>query len=136
MSEETKRNHPKQCPPVGTWLRHKDTGNLARVIEKEDGTWIKPDLPGSPVYYPSTQYYNWYIEEHAKRLPPGSYARVAYEAWRALCEIHPELKRQPDWLSLAPMVKAKWIERKIKFDKPVEVALFESIMYVLEQNSE
>lgn len=125
-----------KVPPIGTYVRHAKTGDLAQVVEKDGELFIKPDLPGSPVYYPATQIYNWTIEPHAKRLPPGSWARVGYEANRALCDIHPDLKRQPEWNSLHPNVRAQWIERKIKFDKVIQLELNNAITRVLEENSE
>jgi hypothetical protein len=125
-----------KCPPVGTWMRHSQTGDLARVVEKDGVKMIKPDLPGSPVYYPATQSHNWTVEVHAKRLPVGSWARVSYEANRALAEIHPDLKRQPEWNSLHPNIKAQWIERRVKFDKVIQLELHNAITKVLEENSE
>lgn len=125
-----------KVPPIGTYVRHGKTGDLGQIVEKDGELFIKPDLPGSPVYYPATQIYNWTIEAHAKRLPPGSWARVCYEANRALCDIHPDLKRQPEWNSLHPDVRAKWIERKIKFDKVIQLELSNAITKVLEENSE
>ncbi len=133
MSEPIKND---KCPPVGTYVRHMKTGDLAKVVEIDGVKWIKPDLPGSPVLYPGTQSYNWQIEKYAKRLPPGSWARVCYEADRALCDIHPELKRQGEWLSLHPVKKAEWIDRKVKFDSVLRLELYNAITAVLEKNSE
>lgn len=127
---------PKDCPPIGTFLRNKQTGDLARIVIHEDKAQIKPDIPGSPVYYPINQFNNWSIELKAKKLPPGSFARVAYEADRALCEIHPDMKKQPEWLSLHPMDKAKWIEAKVKFKEVLRLELYNKIIQCLETNSE
>ena len=110
-------------PKLGTYLRHGKTGDLARVVEHEGKMMIKPDLPGSPVYYPMSRVHEFVVEEHPKKLPPGSWARVAYEADRALCEMHPELKRQPEWLSLPPRAKAAWIERRVKFENLLRLEL-------------
>jgi hypothetical protein len=134
MSEEI--SHPKGCPPVGTYLRNKNTGDLARVVVHEGKVQIKPDIPGSPVYYPGAQHYNWNIESKAKKLPPGSFARVAYEADRALCEIHPDMKKQPEWLSLHPNKKAEFIEARMKFDNVLRQELYNAIIRTLESNSE
>lgn len=126
---------PKGCPPIGTYLRHKNTGDLAQVVVHEGKVQIKPDLPGSPVYYPATLYYNWIVEPKAKQLPPGAFARIAYEADRALCEIHPELKRQPEWLSLDTNKRAAWIEARIKMDNPLRLELYNCIMNTLNKHS-
>lgn len=125
-------DHPKGCPPVGSYLRNKNTGDLAQVVIHNGKVQIKPDLPGSPVYYPATLYYNWIVEPKAKELPPGSYARIAYEADRALCEIHPELKRQPEWLSLDARAKAAWIEARVSFTNPLRLELYNAIIGTLE----
>jgi hypothetical protein len=125
-----------KVPPLGTYVRHSQTGDLGKIVEKDGELFIKPDLPGSPVYYPATQIHNWSLEQYAKRLPPGSWARVAYEANRVLCEIHPDLKRQPEWASLHPNLKASWIEKRIKFDKVIQLELNNAIIKVLEENSE
>ena len=135
MSEEQKKRYAN-VPPIGTYVRHAKTGDLGQVVEKDGELWIKPDLPGSPVYYPATLIYNWQIEPHAKRLPPGSWARVCYEAYRALCDIHPEMKRQPEWMSLKADVKAAWIENRVKFAKPLQLELTNAILKVLQENSE
>lgn len=127
---------PKGCPPIGTYLRNKNTGDLAQVIVHEDKVVIKPDIPGSPVFYNAAQYYQWNVETKPKALPPGSFARVAYEADRALCEIHPELKKQPEWLSLNAMTKARWIEARMKLDNPIRLELYNAVMKCLEANSE
>lgn len=122
-------------PPIGTYLRHAKTGDLARVVQHEGKMAIKPDLPGSPVFYPMTRLHEFNVEEHPKKLPPGSWARVAYEADRALCEIHPELKRQPEWNSVHPQVKAAWIERRFKFDNIVRLELHNLISAFLDKHS-
>lgn len=126
---------PKGCPPIGTYVRHKETGQLAQVTVHEGKVVIKPDIPGSPVYYNAAQYYNWVVELKAKELPPGSYARVAYEADRALCEIHPDLKRQPEWLSLNAKDKAAWIEARVSFNNPLRLELYNAVVKTLERNN-
>lgn len=128
----TNTNHP----PIGTALRHKDTGDLAFVAEKDGVVCIKPDLPLSPVTYPITALHRYHIEARAKRLPPGSWARVAYEADKALCDIHPELKRQPDWASLHPLKKAKFIDGRYDFGHPLRVELYNAIIKLLESKSD
>ncbi len=122
-------------PPIGTYVRHKMTGDLARVVEHEGKMMIKPDLPGSPVYYPISRHHEFNVEEGPKKLPPGSWARVAYEADRALCEIHPELKRQIEWNSLHPHTKAAWIERRFKFDNVLRLELHNLISEFLDKHS-
>jgi hypothetical protein len=122
-------------PPIGTYLRHEKTGDLARVVEHEGKMAIKPDLPGSPVYYPIHRIHEFRVEEHPRKLPPGSWARVAYEAHRALCEIHPEFKRQVDWISLHPQVKAQWIERRVKFDNVIQLELYNLVCNFLDKHS-
>lgn len=114
-------------PKIGTYLRHSKTGDLAKVVLHEGKMAIKPDLPGSPVYYPISRAHEFNVETQPQKLPPGSWARVAYDAYRAFCEIHPEFKRQPDWLSLSPQVKAAWIERRVKFDNLLQLELFNTI---------
>lgn len=114
-------------PKIGTYLRHGKTGDLAKVVLHEGKMAIKPDLPGSPVYYPISRAHEFNVETQPQKLPPGSWARVAYDAYRAFCEIHPEFKRQPDWLSLSPQVKAAWIERRVKFDNLMQLELFNTI---------
>ena len=127
---------PAGCPPLNTYLRNRTTGDLAKIVEK-DGKWaIKPDIPGSPVYYNITEYKNWNVELKPKRLPPGSFARVAYEADRALCEIHPDLKKQPEWLSLDANKKAMWIEARVSFQNVLRHELYNCIIKSLETNSE
>lgn len=116
----------------GTYLRNKETGDLAQVIEKDGKQVIKPDLPGSPVFYPMTQLHRWNEEKSPGRLPPGTLARVAYAADQALCDIHPDMRRQKDWMSLHPEQKAAWIEGKHKFDHVLRLELFNAIMKVLE----
>lgn len=122
-------------PKLGTYLRHSKTGDLARVVEHEGKMAIKPDLPGSPVYYPISRYVEFNIEEHPTKLPPGSWARIAYEADRALCELHPELKRQVEWNSLHPLTKAAWIERRFKFDNLLRLELHNLISGFLDKHS-
>lgn len=122
-------------PKIGTYLRHSSTGDLARVVEHEGQMMIKPDLPGSPVYYPITRWREFNIEEHPKKLPPGSWARVAYDADRALCEMHPELRRQKEWLNLGAMEKAAWIERRVKFDNIIRLELYNLICNFLDKHS-
>lgn len=127
---------PKGCPPIGTYLRNKTTGDLARVCVMDGKVVIKPDIPGSPVFYNAAQFYNWNVELKPKQLPPGSFARVAYEADRALCEIHPDLKKQPEWLSLDAKKKSAWIEARVKFDNVLRQELYNSVIKTLEANSE
>lgn len=122
-------------PKLGTYLRHNRTGDLARVVEKDGKMMIKPDLPGSPVYYPMTRLHEFNVEVAPKKLPPGSWARVAYEADRALCEIHPEMKRQIEWNSLHPLTRAAWIERRFKFDSVLRLELHNLIADFLDRNS-
>lgn len=122
-------------PKIGTYLRHAKTGDLAKVVEHDGKMAIKPDLPGSPVYYPMSRAHEFKVEEHPKKLPPGSYARVAYEADRALCEIHPEFKRQIEWNSLHPQTKAAWIERRYKFDNVLRLELYNLICNFLDRHS-
>jgi len=136
MTGETDIVLPNGCPPIGTYLRNKTTGDLAQIVIHEGKAQIKPDIPGSPVYYPVQQFTNWNVELKAKRLPPGSFARVAYEADRALCEIHPDLKKQPEWLSLHATKKSAWIEARVKFDNVLRQTLYNSIISTLEKNSE
>lgn len=122
-------------PKIGTYLRHATTGDLARVVVHEMKMAIKPDLPGSPVYYPMTRLHEFRVETSPQKLPPGSWARVAYEAHRALCEIHPEFKRQIEWNSLHPQVKAGWIERRHKFDHVLQLELHNLIADFLDKHS-
>lgn len=122
-------------PAKGTYLRHARTGDLAQVVEHEGKLAIKPDLPGSPVYYPITRHVEFNVETRPHKLPPGSWARVAYEAHRALCDIHPELKRQPEWASLHPQTKAAWIERRYKFDNVLCLELHNLISAFLDKHS-
>lgn len=122
-------------PKIGTYLRHGRTGDLARVVVHEGKMAIKPDLPGSPVFYPMSRLHEYNVEESPKKLPPGSWARVAYEADRALCEIHPEMKRQPEWHSLHPLVKAAWIERRYQFDDVLRLELHNLISAFLDKHS-
>lgn len=122
-------------PPIGTYLRHSRTGDLAQVVFHDGKIQIKPDLPGSPVYYPVSRHHEFNVETKPHKLPPGSWARVAYEAHRALCEIHPELKRQPEWNSLHPQVKAEWIERRHKFSSLLCLELHNLISDFLDKHS-
>jgi hypothetical protein len=122
-------------PKIGTYLRHELTGDLVRIVEHEGKMMIKPDLPGSPVYYPMTRLHEFIVQEQPKRLPPGSWARVAFEADRALCEVHPEFKRQPEWISLHPVAKAAWIERRHKFDNVIRLELNNLIHAFLDRHS-
>ncbi len=114
-------------PKLGTYLRNKTTGDLAKVVMHDGKMQIKPDLPGSPVYYPISRHLDFNVEEHPKKLPPGSWARVAYDAYRAFCDVHPEFKRVVDWNSLHPQVKAAWIERRVKFDNILQLELYNTI---------
>ncbi len=123
-------------PPVGTYLRHNMTGDLAQIVEKDGKQMIKPDLPGSPVYYGITSIHNYRVELRAKRMPPGSWARVAYEADRSLCDIHPELKRQKEWLALSPIERASWIEGRAKLTHPLRIELHNAILKILEAGSD
>lgn len=122
-------------PKIGTYLRHEKTGDLARVVEHEGKMAIKPDLPGSPVYYPMSRVHEFVVQLGPQKLPPGSWARVAYEADRALCDIHPELKRQKEWHSVHPLEKAYWIERKYKFDSVLRLELYNLICNFLDKHS-
>ncbi len=122
-------------PKIGTYVRHEKTGDLARIVEHEGKMAIKPDLPGSPVYYPMTRIHEFIVQTQPQKLPPGSWARVAYEADRGLCEIHPEFKRQPEWHSLNPQVKAAWIERRFKFDNVLRLELNNLIHAFLDKHS-
>lgn len=125
------KKYPK-CPKPGTWLRHSDTGDLAQVVE-ENGDWvIKPDRPNSPVRYPATMAHKYRIEEQARKMPPGSFARVAYEADKILCAIHPDLKKQPEWQSLRAEERAKWIEGRVSFAHEVRTKLYTKIISTLE----
>lgn len=121
--------------PLGTYLRHAKTGDLAQVVEHMGKPHIKPDLPGSPFYYPMTRAHEYNIETKPHKLPPGSWAKVAYEADRALCEIHPELKRQVEWNSVHPQTKAAWIERRYKFDSLLRLELHNLISAFLDKHS-
>lgn len=122
-------------PKLGTYLRHERTGDLARVVEHEGKMAIKPDLPGSPVYYPMSRAHEFIVEEQPRKLPPGSWARVAFEADRALCDIHPEFKRQVEWNSVHPQTKAAWIERRYKFDNVLRLELYNLICNFLDKHS-
>lgn len=122
-------------PKIGTFLRHGKTGDLAQVVLHEGKMAIKPDLPGSPVYYPISRHHEFVVEEKPKKLPPGSWARVAYEAHRALCEMHPEFRRQVEWNSLHPQTKAAWIERRVKFDHLIQLELYNLINEFLDKHS-
>ena len=122
-------------PPLGTYVRHEKTGDLARIVEHEGKMAIKPDLPGSPVYYPINRMHEFIVQESPKKLPPGSWARVAYEADRALCDIHPEFKRTKDWNSLHPLEKAGWIERRPKFDNVLRLELYNLVCNFLDKHS-
>jgi hypothetical protein len=122
-------------PAIGTYLRHGKTGDLARVVVHEGKVAIKPDLPGSPVYYPISRHHEFNVEVNPQKLPPGSWASVAYAADRALCEIHPEFKRQPEWMSLHPAIKAAWIERRHKFDNAIRLELHNLISEFLDRHS-
>jgi hypothetical protein len=133
--EEAKKRYP-QCPQIGTFLRNKETGDLAQVVLHEEDIKIKPDLPGSPVYYPATQAHRFNVETNHKKMPPGSWARIAYEADRALCDIHTDLKRQPDWLSLKAHERAKWIEAKVNLGHPLRIELYTAVIKVLESSGE
>ncbi len=136
MSDNNKVILPNGCPSLGTYLRNNSTGDLARIVEKDGKAFIKPDIPGSPVYYNIQEFKNWTIELKPKRLPPGSFARVAYEADRALCEIHPDLKKQPEWLSLDANKKASWIEARVSFQNVLRQELYNAVIKALEVNSE
>ncbi len=114
-------------PKIGTYLRHGKTGDLARVVLHEGKMMIKPDLPGSPVYYPISRAHEFNVETQPQKLPPGSWARIAYDAHRAFCEMHPEMKRVVEWNSLHPNVKAAWIERRVKFDNVLQLELYNHI---------
>ena len=129
-------NNPSNVPPIGTYVRHNQTGDLAQIIEKDGKLVIKPDLPGSPVFYAISSLHNYRVELRAKRLPIGSWARVAYEADRALCDIHPELKRQKEWIALSPLDRAQWIEGRAKLGHPLRVDLHNMILKLLENNSD
>jgi hypothetical protein len=118
--------------PVGTWLRNKTTGDLAQVAEENGDYVIKPDKPLSPVRYPMTQISNWQIEPKGYKLPTGSYARVAFEADRILCSIHPQLKKQPEWNSLKATDRASWIEGRVEFQSLIRTRLYTAIIKTLE----
>lgn len=122
-------------PKLGTYLRHKMTGDAARIVAHEGKMRIKPDLPCSPVYYDMTRLHEFNVEESPKKLPPGSWARVAYEADRALCELHPELRRQVEWASLHPLKKAEWIERRVKFDNILRLELHNLIHQFFDEHT-
>lgn len=135
-SEELKAKYKDKCPPPGTWMRHKETGDMGQVVEEDGDWWIRPNIPGSPVRYPATQAMRWSVEQQPRKLPPGSYARIAYDANRALCEIHPELKKPVDWLSLGAHEKARWIEARVQFKNVLQARLYAAIIKTLEEYSE
>jgi hypothetical protein len=136
VSELLEKKYAGRCPKPGTFLRNKETGDLAQVVEKDNDWFIKPDLPGSPVYYPASQAHRFNIEQTPKKLPPGSFARVAYEADLALCKIHTDLKPGKEWISLNPVHKAQWIEGNVKLDNPLRIRLYTAIIKCLEEYGE
>lgn len=125
---------PEPPPKIGDYLRHGKTGDLAKIVAHEGHMMIKPDLPGSPVYYPMSRLHEFNVETKPNKLPPGSWARVAYEADRALCDAHPEFKRQKEWHSLHPEVKAAWIERRHRFEHVLRLELYNLICNFLDKH--
>jgi hypothetical protein len=111
--------HPEKqylhVPPVGTSVRSTSTGDLFKIVRDSDGLWIQRDIPNSTQRFVATQICNFVVEKRPELLPPGSMARVAYEADRALCEVSPALPRQKEWLSLDARTKAAWVERRVAF---------------------
>ncbi len=108
---------------------------MAQIVFHDGKIQIKPDIPGSPVYYPITQIHNFRIENQPRKLPPGTYSMIAYQAWQSLCKVHPDLKPQPDWPSLHPEKKAKWIENRWEFKTDIEKLLVQGIKMILDENT-
>lgn len=134
MTDEELQKKYDKCPPPGTKLRNAKTGDAGIVVREDDDWFIKPDIPGSPVRFPATQAYNWIVDQDAKKMPPGSYARVAYEAIRTLGEVNAGYPRMPEWLSLHPREKARWIDAKVKFSNPVSNEIYNSIVSILKDH--
>ena len=107
----------KNVPAVGTSVRSNTTGDLFVIVEDDEGLWIQRDIPGNTQRFTATQIYNYSVELRPTLLPPGSMARVEFEADRILCEVHTGFPPQKDWLSLDRKTKAAWIEGRIKFKK-------------------
>ena len=125
-----------KVPAVGTHVRSTKTGDLYKIVKDPDGSlWIQRNIPNSTERYTATQIYNFAVETRPELLPPGSMARVAYEADKALCEVSPQFSRQPDWLSVDRQTKASWIEKRVEFPDGhlLRMKLFIAVSRVLQE---
>lgn len=98
---------------TGDKVRHSSTGDLYIFTGKD----FKRDNPRSFVVIPESSHAMFVLDEDADKLPPGSTAKIAYEADRALCHMHRELKGTVEWASLNINERAKWIEGRVNFEE-------------------
>lgn len=117
---------------LGDWVRHKQNGMLGQVIEEEGELLIKPDSPLTPVRYPRRMFGEWHKEPNARKIPVSQLASVMHAADRALCAVHPEMKRQPEWLSLDAETRKQWIDGSIKLDHPLRILLKDAVTRALD----
>lgn len=117
----------------GDWVRHKVNGSLGRVTLAGGELCIKPDSPNTPVAYPRKMFGEWQKDPNAKKIPVGQLASVAHAADRALCAVHHELQKQPDWLSLSAEERREWITGEVDLEHPLRVKLRKAVMEALTQ---
>lgn len=123
-------------PKLGTYWRHKETGDLYKIIEADGKKWIRRDLPNMEIKLSLSNLHKFSEEKHAKRLMPGQIARIAFEADCALCNGHLDMPRPKNWLSLLPKDKETWIDGRIDFKEPLRTKLYIAVMKVLlEENN-
>lgn len=120
---------------AGDWVRHKINGSLGRVIEEGGELLIKPDSPNTQVRYPKKLFGEWGKDANARRIPIGRLAEVAQAADRALCSIHFELQKQPDWLSLKAEERKAWVEGTVELEHASRIALRDAVMGCLKELS-
>lgn len=117
------------------WYRNQETGELAYLVSRADGDYLKLNRPNEPEFmalkFDEKVRDKWKPEMDRKPFTHLQIAQVAFEADKMLCQLegHYQLARR-NWVNMSGDMRHSWSETGPK-GSPARKKLFRNIMECL-----
>lgn len=117
------------------YYRHRLSGNLGWMVRRGGREMIRLDRPQEEILF-HYRAADWDAEDRPRQLGPGQAARVAFEAYKALCAITGKPNRaKMEWHSMSEQARVDFSTKGPRNPTQLEKKLWEAVVQTLAEFS-
>jgi hypothetical protein len=117
------------------YYRNARTGNLGWLVRRDGHDMIRLDRPQEEILFPFSAG-EWELEDRPRALGPGVAARIAFEAYKALCHVTGKPNRaKMEWHTMSEQARIDFTKKGPKNPTELESRLWLAITKTLAEFS-